>query len=444
MEIPPALLDLLERLPLVLWMTDADCVVRILRGRGIDPDRYVGRTVADVIGCAAPDHPAIAAHRRALAGEYVCEEFRLRRSLRACLGPIRAPDGTVTHVLGLAVDVTDTVIAEEMFALYTRYSPAAAFLRDARGEYRWVNEAYANLYRRTVSDMIGRNTAEFDPPGLAERYAAADAHVLRTGRPLRHTVPFEGPDGTGYALGHRFPVPQPDGGYAVGGVYVDITDLVRAQQKAAEGEERYRALFEGAGIPIATIDLKGYVQDANAEFCHLYGYPTRELRRIRVRELVSREDLDRHLATWLEVAAGRRARHQATVTGITRDGRTFTARLTISLARLPDARPWLAIVTLELLTPPAHRQAELMLTPTEAAVLEALAAGRTNSGIAAELHLSRQAIDYHLANLRRKLAVPSRAALTARAYILGLLDPSRWPPAVPETRIQSGPAGCTP
>ncbi|MFF1498184.1 response regulator [Streptomyces sp. NPDC058304] len=59
--------------------------------------------------------------------------------------------------------------------------------------------------------------------------------------------------------------------------------------------------------------------------------------------------------------------------------------------------------------------------------------GRSNGAIATDLRLSRQALDYHLCQLRVALDADSRPALVARAYTLGILDTRVWPPraAVP-------------
>jgi DNA-binding CsgD family transcriptional regulator len=56
------------------------------------------------------------------------------------------------------------------------------------------------------------------------------------------------------------------------------------------------------------------------------------------------------------------------------------------------------------------------LSGREVQVLRLVAAGKTNKAIAAELSLSERTIDRHVANILRKLDVPSRAAAAAHAY----------------------------
>ena len=54
-------------------------------------------------------------------------------------------------------------------------------------------------------------------------------------------------------------------------------------------------------------------------------------------------------------------------------------------------------------------------------ILRMVAEGRTNVEIAAELYLSRQAVNYHVGRLMRSLGAANRTALVSRAYQEGLL-----------------------
>jgi predicted ATPase/DNA-binding CsgD family transcriptional regulator len=60
------------------------------------------------------------------------------------------------------------------------------------------------------------------------------------------------------------------------------------------------------------------------------------------------------------------------------------------------------------------------LTPREADVVRLVAEGRSNPEIAAALFVSPRTVEWHLANVLRKLGLPSRAAVAAHATRLGL------------------------
>ncbi|MEU9116558.1 hypothetical protein AB0D04_33630 [Streptomyces sp. NPDC048483] len=48
--------------------------------------------------------------------------------------------------------------------------------------------------------------------------------------------------------------------------------------------------------------------------------------------------------------------------------------------------------------------------------------------VARTVGLSDDGVNYHLTRLGRRLHTPNRTALVARAYVLGLLSPTAWPP----------------
>src|SRR5262249_21238264 len=63
-----------------------------------------------------------------------------------------------------------------------------------------------------------------------------------------------------------------------------------------------------------------------------------------------------------------------------------------------------------------------ILTAREIDLLRLVSAGHTNREIASALFLSEKTVERHLSNVFRKLGVSSRAAATAQAVRLGLVD----------------------
>jgi ATP/maltotriose-dependent transcriptional regulator MalT len=64
------------------------------------------------------------------------------------------------------------------------------------------------------------------------------------------------------------------------------------------------------------------------------------------------------------------------------------------------------------------------LTDREVELLRLVASGQTNRAIAAEMFVSEKTVERHLSNVFRKLGVSSRAAATAQAVRLGVVDAS--------------------
>lgn len=116
----------------------------------------------------------------------------------------------------------------------------------------------------------------------------------------------------------------------------------------------------------------------------------------------------------------RRARIRLTTVGATAPGVTGVWAVVTHLGRRQRTQP--------------------ALTAAQIRIVALLAAGRSNADIAEELRLSRQTLDYHLSRLRVLLEAPTRPAMVARAYVLGILSPAPGHPAHP--RRPTPPARC--
>ncbi len=316
--------------------------------------------------------------------------------------------------------------AARWFEALASYAPAAAFIRDARGRYLWVNSAYAHLHRRVPRDMVGRVVEEVDPPADAVGARALDREVLESGRPVRHVIGFVHADGSpGRAIGHRFALAGGDGP-RVGGIYVDVTDHSRALRERAAAAEELHALRERAGLAVATLDLDGRIDQVNAGAAELLGWSPPMLEGCAAEEhLNGGPDTEALTQSWPALVTGRAARRSGVVTLRTAHGTCRPVRADLVLVRrsgTPD-RVLAVLTPLGVETPSRPR-----VTPTQLRVLTMLAGGASNKEVARRLGLSRQALDYHLRRLGAVLDARSRPAMVARAYATGVLDATSWPP----------------
>lgn len=104
---------IIEKTPAVLWTTDTDLRFTSSVGAGLEhlglkPNQMVGSTIYDYFRSDDPDFPAIAAHRKALAGEAVSYEMEWKnRGFESHVQPLRDADGEVVGVIGVGLDITD-------------------------------------------------------------------------------------------------------------------------------------------------------------------------------------------------------------------------------------------------------------------------------------------------------------------------------------------------
>jgi DNA-binding NarL/FixJ family response regulator len=91
-------------------------------------------------------------------------------------------------------------------------------------------------------------------------------------------------------------------------------------------------------------------------------------------------------------------------------------------ARLFEADAWLVAPASAPPWPPVDRDRMIeTLTPREVQVLELLAEGLSNKGIAARLGISDQTVKFHVASIAGKLGAESRTAIVRLAVRRGLI-----------------------
>lgn len=83
---------------------------------GVDPELFLGRTIAEIIG-EAEAKPHLVANAAALKGEFTVYDWEIdtvigHRHFQTSLSPIFSADGAVTGVVGVGRDMTDLKVAE--------------------------------------------------------------------------------------------------------------------------------------------------------------------------------------------------------------------------------------------------------------------------------------------------------------------------------------------
>lgn len=112
---------LAEQLPAALWTVDKDLRFTSALGAGlarlgITADKIQGVALPECFASTDPNFAAIAAHRRAVAGEPVTFHMEWKGGSYAChVEPLRSSDGNMQGAICMALDVTDRKQLEEQF-----------------------------------------------------------------------------------------------------------------------------------------------------------------------------------------------------------------------------------------------------------------------------------------------------------------------------------------
>ncbi|WP_236711041.1 PAS domain-containing protein [Streptomyces sp. 150FB] len=194
------------------------------------------------------------------------------------------------------------------------------------------------------------------------------------------------------------------------------------------------------GLCMASLDPALTIQQANQEFFRQFGEPSADVCGRNFRDLVHPSVKHALMRQFSRLVEGKRQRFASQVVALGPADSVFPVSLTAA-AVSGQTRDVAAILVLMTSSKGAEDAGVLtdrkeILTEIDARILEGIAAGMSTIPLASRLYLSRQAIEYHVTGLLRKLGVPNRAALVSRAYSMGVLAVGDWPPKVAEDFIK--------
>ncbi|MGH9748021.1 MAG: CHASE4 domain-containing protein [Candidatus Acidiferrales bacterium] len=104
---------LMEKMPAVLWTTDAELRFTSGMGAGLEvlglhSDEMAGKSLYEYFHTDDPEFVPIAAHRKALAGQSVTFELDWQKHVfDSHVQPLKSSDGQLLGVIGVALDITD-------------------------------------------------------------------------------------------------------------------------------------------------------------------------------------------------------------------------------------------------------------------------------------------------------------------------------------------------
>ena len=136
----------------------------------------------------------------------------------------------------LAEQVADMGQLRHRFETFMDKTPAVTFIKDPDGYYLYVNRS---IHGFSPDELLGKTVAAWAPKELVERTRHQDLEVLRSGASTQsiEVVPTE----TGQVdsfLVLRFPLDLPDGRRFLGGIAVDVSDRIRAEEEVRRLNEQ--------------------------------------------------------------------------------------------------------------------------------------------------------------------------------------------------------------
>jgi len=236
---------------------------------------YIRRAFAGQ-GTAIPPSPYVP-DRGPRAGESIW--------VRAFIYPVIDENGSVSEVVLVHEDITERVRAEAAlrrsdarFQSFMDRLPAIAFVKDEAGRYVWGNAAWARQHTGRVADPLGLTDAELWPGPTAARFRESDRTAAAAGTTVEVIEPVAANDGSdAHWMTLKFPLDDPQGRPLVGGIALDITERVRAEEGLRRQLAFNVAVTGHMAEGLYALDRDGLVTFLNPAAERLLGWTAAEL-----------------------------------------------------------------------------------------------------------------------------------------------------------------------
>ena len=197
--------------------------------------------------------------------------------------------------------------SEDRFARFMRHLPGLAWIKDQQGRYVYANESAERAFRTYRQDLYGKSDEQIFPPDVAAQFRENDLRALASETGIHTVEQLEHEDGiVHHSIVSKFPIPGWDDKPAlIGGIAVDITDLIRAEELLRENEKRFRRLAEAMPQMVFMMNSDGDVDYINQRWRDFTGLSQAD--EASIKQVVHIDDYAVLMARWRD--ASRRGRH---------------------------------------------------------------------------------------------------------------------------------------
>lgn len=159
---------------------------------------------------------------------------------------LRDSEGNITGFLEIASDITERkqaqtalVQSEERFKAFMNNSPAVALMKDEQGRFVYINQPFERCFNIKMEDWLGKTDFDVWSEELALQFRENDRAVLAADKTLEVVEVVPDPDGNlRQWLSFKFPCHDISGQRLLGGIAIDITDRLQAQEALQQANDK--------------------------------------------------------------------------------------------------------------------------------------------------------------------------------------------------------------
>lgn len=278
--------------------------------------------------------------------------------------------------------------SEEQYRALFEGSPDAIFLGDIdTGIIIASNPAASQLLMMPRGDIIGINHLQLYPEYLRETVQTSFDRVTKEGG--KHVVErfVLRKDGTEVPVEILSQTITIRGKTVIQGIFRDIAERKKAEEKLRENEERFRKIFEGGALGMAFCNLEYKFERVNATLCSMLGYEEAELMALTVIDITDPDSIEEDRYRMAQLLQGEIPYYKTEKRYIRKDGTVLWGSVTASIVYDENGKPLYFIVMIDDITD--QKRAEEAKTHLEAQLLHAQkmeALGTLVAGVAHEIN----------------------------------------------------------
>ncbi len=369
---------------------------------GYAPGELLGMTADDIRHPDGRGTNRRRSHNRVLQGEietYSSERMYRRKDgsplwVNRTVSLVRDAGGKPQYFISMMEDINDRkqaleAAARERVLLRTIIDtvPEYIYVKDAQGRFLLANQSWLRARGKADDDIAGKTVFDFFTRDMAEKMAAQDADVVRTGVPMperEQRIILNKTDGkqdeSRWAAISKVPMRDPSGDIiGTVGVSRDITERKRGEEALRESEERFRATFNSAPVGIMHTGIADErILQANPKLSEMLGYTRDELLDMTLDDIIHPDYTNTDRLIYREkMLAGELASFSSERKYLRKDGSAIWVNRIVSLARDAAGKPIYFIRIVEDVT---ERKISAHHRAMEHAVTHALAESVTVEG----------------------------------------------------------------